>query len=285
MIIVKLPKYLKFYSDKNMGYYLSSGLSNDRFNGLYANTWVPTGGITEISTEERKQYHIVKMSDFFFKISTNYLLDTYLWIYNILRDYYTEFYITDNQELKKFISFIFENDTPLPRLITAKIQPYINNDYKIIDSTDFLSFITDVENLYRFIYSYFLFDWQLYISCILSNNEQSYWERNPMFKKFILRKFDYMKNDIRTIILPSYDVWTENKRHVEHLQANDKDVQNFFINNNAFYNPEDSDLIKSLKENDMLKITTFSSNLQLIRGVVERKNRMLNYKPNTNFYT
>lgn len=157
----------------NIAFYQSSGQSNDKFGGIYANTWFPTAGMlvenTEINGKQEEKGYITKMSTLYGQPKINIALC------DIIKKYIKEKYgdseitndiLSDQHNLNKEI---YIDDKGRKKMDVVEKYHIVLQEYK---------------EIHQFVGSYFAFDWQLYISAKLGNG---YWAKNEQFRNYMLR--------------------------------------------------------------------------------------------------
>ena len=256
VIVVDLSNYPDLMNGGNMAYYVSSGKSNSGFTGAYANTWLPFGGKLDISEtgnyKDKSRGHFIKMSDFSELKTLKPSSDLFEWEYNLLKTYYLTAYlptnypinvedtnlVTQNTIITKFFNVLFNID------VVPCTQHRINltNFLREVPSIDILDKIischTDYKEVFTFLHSYFLFEWQVYLSETLDGLD-SYWTRNPLFKEFILTS--KINNNFNfSVELPSNELWENQEEELKNksIESNDDDVINFLKSQNANYSEE-----------------------------------------------
>jgi hypothetical protein len=133
-------------------FYQSSGRSNDALNGLYAGSWLPTGGLDETG-------HIIKLQAY----SDNQLLP---WALDLLETYFGGV-IQDANALARSRSL---------RTGLMKENKPLFDEWKEI--------ALRCQQIYQFIQYYFLLDWQLKASAEMGGG---FWDRVPTFRQHVLR--------------------------------------------------------------------------------------------------
>ncbi len=263
MAVIDLSTYPNLLNGGNIGYYQSSGRSNENLQSLYANTWLPFGGVEEDG-------RIIKMSDVAEGGRCNYE-----WVFKLLKEYYLD-YCTCKDVIYTtlFTTMLTENNMNDNQCQHHNIlRKYVESLNTIEDTEIALNYLTAFEELYKFITIYFLFDWQLYISSLL---ECGFWENksiNMHFKNFIQNKFNciYTFN----VLLPNDETWMSyrtnvmhmNKRHVTH------ELKKFLDQNKCNYKRRD--LVYFIDECDF-SISKMKNVVECIRPyIVHKKNKLL----------
>jgi hypothetical protein len=232
IIIVNLPLFSRV---ANTAYYRTSGRSNDRFKGLYSNTWVPIAGIIESGGYTKKSEvlsygFIVKMST----ISSITEKLSYKWIYNLIIDYFDS--ITPD---------IHKSTLNVLKPTQSTINSYYNDirQYLINTTDDNINYFENVLNKYKEIYellhNYFLNKDQVFVSAKLGDG---FWEKNTRFCDYIkglsmsestVSVVERLKPTISTIIVPTEGA----------IGHNTQEVIDFLKTKNAQYS------IDEIKEN------------------------------------
>ena len=259
MAVIDLSTYPNLLNGGNIGYYQSSGRSNENLKSLYANTWLPFGGIEDDG-------HIIKMSDIADGGRCNYN-----WVFTLLKEYYLD-YCTSNNAIYTtlFTTMLTENTMNDNQCQHHNIlRKYVESLNTIEDTEIALNYLNSFEELYKFITIYFLFDWQLYISSLLGCG---FWE-NTNFKHFIQNKFNYIYTF--NVMLPNDETWmsyrtnvmTMNKLHVTHQ------LKKFLDHNRCNYKRRD--LIYIIDECDF-SVSKLKNVVECIRPyIVHKKNKLL----------
>ena len=270
MAVINLTEYPNLMHSGNIGYYQSSGRSNTNLQSLYANTWLPFGGIEEDG-------HIIKMSD---------VADggrcSYVWVFKLLKEYYLDYATKKPNELNKTIyTTLFTTILTETNIFHhSTIRNYIETLKTIEEIEISLNYFEQFIELYKFITIYFSFDWQLYISSLLGCG---FWNRientpvNMYFKQFIQDKFKYIYNF--NVLLPNDETWMSyklnlmnmNKRHVTHRLKK-------FLNENKC-NYKRRDLLYFIDE-DYDECDFFMSKLKnvidcMYPSIVQKKNKLI----------
>lgn len=246
MIVVDLTNYPTLMNGYgNIGYYLSSGLSNAGFASKYSNTWLPIGGSLDIESsatfKDKQRGHLIKMSDFA-ELNKTKRNDMFEWQFNLLKNYfinkYLPTYYPNNSQAHTFFNELFDiNDTSC-RSHPGILAKSLLNIPDISTLDEFLVYNTHLMEVYTFIQSYFLFEWQLYISETI-NGPDSYWSRNESFQQYI-SSLKINEKLIFDIVLPNDNIWEIEKQELQDksIQYNDDSVIEFFNKHNANYSKE-----------------------------------------------
>jgi len=214
IIIINIPL---FSGVANTAYYKTSGRSNDRFKGLYSDTWIPTAGLIENSGYTKKNGEILTYG-FILKMSTISNITekkTYKWIYDLIIDYFDN--ITPD---------IYKTTLDILKPTQSSINSYYNDvrQYLINTTEDNLNFFETLFNEYKdiheLLHNYFLNKEQIFISAQLGGG---YWEKNTRFCNFIkglsfsdkiISVAENAKPTISTIIVPTEGTTGHNTQEV-----------------------------------------------------------------------
>ena len=117
----------------------------------------------------------------------------YKWVFDLLKKYHLEYIYNFNDLYKNLFTLIFTEDN----ININTINKYVD---KLCDIDTIMLYFNDFFEIYTFITKHFLFDWQLYISILLDEDDESFWvkNKNVYFKHFIEHEysnFDTIKQD------------------------------------------------------------------------------------------
>jgi hypothetical protein len=240
-IIIELPQEL--LGGANILYYMSTGRSNDRFQQKYRNTVLPSGGVIETATEEYPtKGFIVKLGGLRAKILPNQDLT---WMTLLMDNYITQRYPE--------YAHLFIPCAQMSKNI-IKVSGFI----KTADNYNKLHpVIQDISSIVTFIYTYFLFDWQLFLSAKIG---LGIWERAPLFKNIVVEMYKEYDN----IRIPSIDDLRFIQEHcpTAYVESNnDTEVATFLQANHASF--EDIYDINSRTVKFNIDIPTFKTKITL----------------------
>ena len=108
----------------------------------------------------------------------------YKWVFDLLKKYHLEYIYNFNDLYKNLFTLIFTEDD----ININTINKYVD---KVCDIDTIMLYFNDFFEIYTFITKNFLFDWQLYISILLDEDDESFWvkNKNVYFKHFIEHEY------------------------------------------------------------------------------------------------
>lgn len=183
----------------NIAFYRSSGLSNDRFQQKYLNTWFPCVTIIEedlvIGGKTLTRGFIFKMSTFLEEPAIG------KWACQLLNRYFENKYIN---EFPEYVKDILTEATrqPSQAVIKAIIEKTKMTTIKVYEIYQRL--LEEYHEIHEFISGYFLHDWQLMISAIAGTG---YWRENNSFHNYVLSTIEFDRDNFE---LPSFDIILSN---------------------------------------------------------------------------
>jgi hypothetical protein len=209
-IVVKPPTTTPWLTP-NIAFYKSSGRSNDKFSGKYANTWLPTAGIldkdTTIHGKPEEKGYIIKMSTLYGSHLSAELCE-------LLRDYITKKY-KHHTPTVEIAEKVFSE---LKTLKDPKINHFSSRDIL----NDYLKITEEIHEIYVLLSGYFTTAWQVYISAHIGGG---YWSINEPFQTYIVNL------KINNITIPT--IPTTATPAADETGNNDDEVISFLKNNGA----------------------------------------------------
>ena len=221
-------------------FYRSSGRSNDKFKGLYSNTWLPVGGLIENEYKQgEKKYErglIIKMST----ISNTSERKSYKWAHKLCCEYFKDKLTTmcgeNTNTCNKYTELL---NILFPDKISNTAE--LNNYYKLLRpyllncSDELFELLKDVYKEYfditSLIINYVSNIDQLTISAYIGGG---YWEKNREFCQYI-KATHSSPIDINRVnrVIEDLNIPTEPA-----LGENSAEVIEFLKRNGAQYTPE-----------------------------------------------
>lgn len=202
----------------NIAFYQTSGQSNDKFGGIYANTWLPTAGMlaenTEINGKPEEKGYITKMSTLYGEPKIHVALC------NIIKRYIKEKY--GDSEITRDIVSDQHN-------LNRKIYIDDKGRTKMDVIENYHTILREYKEIHEFVGSYFAFDWQLYISAKLGTG---YWDKNEQFRNYMLREENAVDIAIPNVNIVNNKPVDNEDEVISFLQANQalaskNDIANF----------------------------------------------------------
>jgi len=135
----------------------------------------------------------------------------YKWVFDLLKKYHLEYIYNFNDLYKNLFTLIFTQDAINITTVNKYVDKLCNIDMVMLYFNDFFE-------IYTFITTHFLFDWQLYISILLDEDDESFWvkNKNVYFKHFIEEEYREIYN---------FDIITYNTQEVtEFLSENNANL-------------------------------------------------------------
>lgn len=228
----------------NICFYLSSGRSNASMNGIFANTFIPCGGILTSDakpnilhvnnnwiegTDKYERGWIIKLSSF--KLQESCLK----WKVEFIKEYLSMF--LDNKDFSLLYDIFntwISGTIRKPLLITAitMFSKRLRAEYTTTESLQtFSNNYAFISNLILFLESYFTTDWQLFISAKIGGG---YWE-NPsqiQLRTFILEKYS-IYNDIPINLNSIEEIRRNLPTHNDDTPENTDEIIDFLTEHNV----------------------------------------------------
>ena len=185
--VIHIELLPELWVNRNILFYRSSSRSNNNMVST-RNTWFPIGGMvdeTMMNQKENFNYgHLIKMSD----INHIDMNESYIWLYGLLYDYFyekakqtnTEFYYLD-------LNTLMENPRENRKLSQAQ-NMQIQNNKKNENMIQSYELANEFANLYNTCNSYFMYDWQIYISASFGGE---LWNAYPDLRLMILDRYHH----------------------------------------------------------------------------------------------
>lgn len=274
IIIIDTPLFSR--PGSKTAYYRTSGRSNDKFKGLYANTWFPIGGIleneyskedTKFGKGEKMGYGlIIKMST----ISHLKYTKSYTWIYDLIIDYYKHITPEEYKEVLRVFQPRREgikNETDF--LIDVR-KFLLERSRKYDEVMYFKNLYDEFMELYGLLYNYFLNKNQLCISSIIGGG---YWDKNLKFRDYIINSCESSTTElannakylVSTIVVPTEGTTGHNTA----------EVIEFIKHNNAQYSPDE--ILENMPTTNLTQyndsVSILNSQLTGIIALLEREQK------------
>lgn len=269
IVVLPLPLYTK-YPEKKTAFYKSSGTSNDKFRGLYSNTWFPIGGLIEedydYKDEKLVRGFIIKMDT----ITNKTEKKMYKWAHKLCIDYFSQKLTTlcgDDTARCNSYTELLRILFPEQLLDIAQSNTYYRalKPYLLDISNELFELVKQLHQEYVDITSlllhYFCNIEQLAVSAHIGGG---YWEKNTEFRHYIkdTNALPFQSNTIEQ--LSAAAAAAEGTR-----PDNMSEVIEFLKRNGAQYTPEE--IIENFTSDAELDSTVYYiSNISNIIAQQER---------------